>query len=70
MSDYQLTPRAALDLEEIVDFLGVDHRKATLTIEAIEARCRALALMPDSGRAREDLAPGLRSALVEPYLIF
>jgi toxin ParE1/3/4 len=70
LSDYHFTPRAVLDLEEIVDFLGAENPKAIVTVEAIEARCRALASMPDSGRAREDLAPGLRSAVVEPYLIF
>jgi toxin ParE1/3/4 len=70
MSDHRFTPRALLDLEEIVDFLVTENPKATTTVEAIEERCRALAAMPDSGRSREDLAPGLRSAVVDPYLIF
>jgi toxin ParE1/3/4 len=70
MRDYRFTPRAVLDLEEIVDFLGAANPKTAVTVETIEARCRALVAMPDSGRSREDLAPGLRSSVVEPYLIF
>ncbi len=70
MKPCKFSHRASLDLEEIVDYLGWDRPEAVEVVDAIESRCRSLASFPDTGRSREDLAPGLRSAVVAPYLIF
>ena len=70
MNLFQFTRRARLDLLKIVDEMGDDNPATTELTSAIEARCRLVAEFPDSGRSREDLAPGLRSVLVDPYIVF
>ena len=69
MNEVRFTLLARQDLDEILEFLGERGAKPHKQRTKIESRCRALATMPESGRLREDLAPGLRSALVAPYLI-
>jgi toxin ParE1/3/4 len=71
MSRYRLTPEARRDLDEITDFIAADNPAAAeRLIDRIEERCRALAEMPGMGRAREELAPNLRSSHVGKYIIF
>ena len=71
MSQYQLTPRAERDLDEIADHVASwSLEAAERLIDQIQDRCRALASMPETGRLRNELAPGLRSAVVGRYLIF
>ena len=71
MSRYRLTPRASQDLEAIADFIAEDDAAAAArVVNAIEEKCRAIAVMPGMGRGREEFAPGLRSALSGRYLIF
>ncbi len=61
MRRYRLTPVADKDLDEIADFIADDDPAAALRlIDRIEQKCQALAEMPGTGRAREELAPNPR----------
>jgi toxin ParE1/3/4 len=62
--------QARQDLLEIWEFAargGPD--KADRLTWAIEEKCRLVAEFPEMGRSRQELAPGVRSALVERYII-
>ncbi len=70
MSRCVFSPDALADLEEIGDFIARDNPRRALTfVQELRARCRALAAMPYSGRARPELRPELRSRAVGAYLI-
>jgi toxin ParE1/3/4 len=61
---------ARKDLQEIHDYIAEDNVVAAArVIDTIENRCRALIDMPNVGRKREDLAPGLRGVIEDNYLI-
>jgi len=68
--EYRLSEKALRDLDQIVEHLTSMEASPRKLLVAIRARCSALARMPESGRSREDLSPGLRSGLVKGYLIF
>jgi toxin ParE1/3/4 len=65
------TAAAERDLEEILEWLH-DHSPtvAERLPTALDARCRLLASQPFTGRARDELQPGLRSVVVEYYVVF
>jgi toxin ParE1/3/4 len=65
------TAAAERDLEEILEWLH-DHSPtvAERLPGALEARCRLLASQPMTGRARDELRPGLRSVVVEYYVVY
>jgi toxin ParE1/3/4 len=70
MNVFQFTYQARLDLLKIVEDLG-EHKKTTSAlVRSIEERCRLIAEFPESGKSREELSPGLRSVVVDSYLIF
>ena len=65
------SPRAEQDLIEIWNAIAADSRRAAdRTLDRIGAACALLAERPGLGTAREDLAPGLRSWVVRPYLLY
>ncbi len=65
-----LSPRAAADLEDIVEYIARDNpERAATFVEELEAKCRAVAAAPDIYPARPDLAPGLRMAVHGRYLV-
>lgn len=65
-----LSPRAAADLEEIADYIARNNpARAASFIAELEAKCRAIAEMPELYPARPDLAPGLRMAVHGRYLV-
>jgi toxin ParE1/3/4 len=71
MARYRFTPQAEQDLLEIAEFIAKDRPdEANRLIDKTEQKCRALAAMPEMGRQREELASGLRSAVVGRYLLF
>ena len=45
-------------------------RAATDILLKIRKACERTSDWPESGRRREEIAPGVRSALVKPYVIF
>ena len=64
------TAQARLDLIEIWEFVARSSAaRADRLTESIDAKCRLLAQFPEMGRSREELAPGVRSTLVERYVI-
>jgi len=59
------------DLTDIWLYIARDNiTAADKLLDTIAAECQRLAEMPDLGRKREDLGPGLRSWPVGRYLIF
>jgi toxin ParE1/3/4 len=71
MKQALLSDRARTDLEEIWAFIAMDSPAAAdRFIDRLLRSCRNLATLPRLGRAREDLAPGLRSLPVGDYLVF
>ncbi len=64
-------PRAQSDLAEIWDYIAEDSEaRADAFIETIDRKFKVLAGRPNMGRAREELAEGLRSFPVGRYVIF
>lgn len=71
MSKLRFALLAQQDLQEIFDYIAEDNPvTAERFIQKVEARCRSLVAMPNIGRTRDDLAPGLRSIVEGNYLIF
>lgn len=65
------TPRANRDLVEIGSRIAQDSPSAAdKVLEAIDRRTKMLARLPKLGRRREELAPGLRSFAVGPFVVF
>ena len=70
MSLLKFANLARRDLQEIHDYIAEDNEVAAeRVVESLETRCRALVDMPNVGRKREELAPGLRSVVEGNYLI-
>ena len=66
---YRLLPQAAVDLENIGDYVaGHDPRAAVRLVDALERRWDLLTLHPFSGAPRDDIAPGIRHLVVGDYL--
>jgi toxin ParE1/3/4 len=64
VSQLKFSILARQDLQEIHDYIANDNVVAAERVmEALETRCRNLVEMPNMGRIREDLAPGLRSVV-------
>jgi toxin ParE1/3/4 len=68
---YRLTEQAAEDMDSIWLFIAEDNIDAAYRMmENLTRRFKSIAEMPDAGRNRSDLAPGLRSHLAGSYIIF
>jgi toxin ParE1/3/4 len=64
------TRRAEQDLVEVwLHIAENDARAADRMLADIDDKCRLLALQPELGPARDDIAPGLRFFPVRRYLI-
>lgn len=64
-------PQAQDDLREIWRYIARDDVDAAdRMIDQFEDRCLRLAEHPEAGRARPELAPGLRSLPVGRYIVF
>lgn len=62
------SPRAAADLDEISAYIARDNpARAATFIAELEAQCRAVARLPLSYPARDDL--GIRMAVFRRYLV-
>jgi toxin ParE1/3/4 len=65
------TEQAEIDLAEILDYLDERNPQAAERLAcAIDERCSLLGQFPEMGRAREELAPELRSVAVEHHVLF
>lgn len=70
MSRLKFAKEARKDLQLIHDFIAEDNEVAAeRVIESLESRCRTLVDMPNVGRRRDELAPGLRSVTQGNYVI-
>jgi toxin ParE1/3/4 len=64
-------PRASADMSEIWEFIAEDNiEQADAFVDRADSKFRALALQPLMGRERSELAPGLRSLTMPPYVVF
>jgi len=64
-------PRAAEDIAEIWGYIAADSRDAVdRWVDQLDEKFRLLAAHALMGRAREELAPGMRSFPLGPYVIF
>jgi toxin ParE1/3/4 len=64
-------PRASADMSEIWEFIAENNiEQADAFVDRAHAKFQALALQPLMGRDRSDLAPGIRSLPMAPYVIF
>ena len=65
------TPQAEEDLDSIFSYLE-EHSPAAAErlATAINQRCSLLGQFPEIGRAREDLASGIRSLAIGDYVLF
>ena len=63
-------PSAEADLTEILDYLNERSPPAARRFAtALTERCRLLGTSPKMGRARDEIAPGVRSVVVEKYIV-
>lgn len=66
-----LRPRAQDDITEIWGYIADDSElQADAFVDRLDAKFQLLARQPRLGRAREELAPGLRSFPLGRYVIF
>jgi toxin ParE1/3/4 len=72
MKEPRLTEQAKNDLLTIWYKIASDRDKKTAdrVTGKIFDKCRSYTRFPESGRLRAELAPGLRSFAVEPYVVF
>src|SRR3990172_5038270 len=65
------SPAARLDVTEIAAYIARDDPlAATQLLDTFDEKLHLLAETPELGRAREELAPGLRSFPVGRYVLF
>jgi len=65
------TVRAEQDLDEIWLYIALDNVEAADNLlDSVDRSCRTLAIEPQAGRSRPELAPGLRSFPVGRYVVF
>jgi Plasmid stabilization system protein len=66
-----IKPRARVDLVDIWHYIAVvSPTKADRLLDSLNTQFQKLARFPEIGRAREELAPSLRSFSVKRYAIF
>ena len=66
-----VTPAARADLDDVWDYVSPAGKKvADRFVTKIRKQCRMLARFPGIGRARDELAVGLRSFPLSPFVIF
>ena len=71
MNQYRVSAEARSDLDEIWLYIAQDNPDAAdKYARPIVSRFPTLASMPQMGRERSELSPGLRSFLVSHHVIF
>jgi len=70
MKRLTFSPQAALDLEEIGDYIARDNTTRALSfLSELELHCYRIAEMPTAFVKRDDIAPGIQMAVHGNYLI-
>ncbi|MEL6060960.1 MULTISPECIES: type II toxin-antitoxin system RelE/ParE family toxin [unclassified Methylobacterium] len=68
--EVRLRSEAVADLESLYDYVAADSpERAIIFLRRIGDRCESLSLLPGAGRARDDLAPGLRLVAFERRVV-
>ena|SRR5829696_311365 len=71
MAQLRFSAAAERDLIDIGNFIARENpAAAAVLVERLEEHCQVLAAYPLIGRARDELAPGLRSLAFGRYVIF
>jgi toxin ParE1/3/4 len=71
MKEPRITPQAEADLVEVWQYAAKGgEAQADAFLDKILKQCQQLAQFPRMGRARENLAPNLRSFPVKKFVIF
>ena len=71
MSCVRYTTQAQEDILDIAFYIAQDNVGAAHRLmEKILRACERISVSPQTGRAREELAPNLRSFPVEKYVVF
>jgi toxin ParE1/3/4 len=71
MAQVLKTPRAQADLEAILEELESKSPPAAERFATrVDRKCLALGRIPELGRARAEILPGLRSTPVGKYVLF
>lgn len=71
MSAAEYSPKASEDLNSIFDFIAADRPDAAAkTIERILSACDKLAMFPELGLQRDELALGVRAFIVGSYVVY
>ena len=71
MPKVTMRQKAKTDLLDIWDYIADDsEKKADSLVDQIEKKIKKLANTPLVGRSRDELAKGLRSWPIKPYIVF
>ena len=71
MNTYSFSAEATQDLDDVCHYIAQNSdRAASKTFDTIRKKAKLLAQFPNMGKAYHQLAPNLRGAPVEDYLIF
>jgi toxin ParE1/3/4 len=71
MKEPRVTPQAEADLVEVWQYVAKGGAaRADAFLDKVLKQCQQLAQFPRLGRARENLAPNLRSFPVKEFVIF
>ncbi|MBL8793009.1 MAG: type II toxin-antitoxin system RelE/ParE family toxin [Planctomycetia bacterium] len=71
MSNLRITEQARTDLDELWEWHAQRAESAAdALLDKIMDKLKFHAQFPGMGRRRDDLAPGLRSFVISPYVIF
>lgn len=66
-----ISEKATDDLVDIWSYIALDNPNvADLFIDKLYESCLSLTLMPEMGRKRDELLPGIRSLPFKGYIIF
>ena len=66
-----ISQQAIEDLSDIWSYIALDNpRAADSFVEELHESCKSLAKMPEMGRPRNELLPGIRSIPHKGYIIF
>ena len=71
MKTYSFSTEAIQDLDQICQYIAQNDQPAASKIfDAIRKKARLLSQFPNMGKAYSQLAPDLRGAPIEDYIIF
>lgn len=71
MIEPRLTEQAEADLDDLWAYIAANNPDAAdRLVDAVLDGSRLHVRLPDSGRSRDDLRPGIRCFVVSPYVVY